>query len=139
MENCSVESRGGVDCGHGGTGKAERDWSLSVSPQTSEVPPQEHGLGTPVDWVCLGSNTGRGWCQTERPICSPQSLSLCDGSEGAQSVEEGASLTVGIPPPASRDKRAEETDRGEAVIDQSSYEGRRTHARCMHGCHCDGA
>ncbi|TNN70164.1 A-kinase anchor protein 13 [Liparis tanakae] len=75
--------------------------------ETSEVPPQEHGPGTPVDRVCLGSNTGRARCQ---------SLSLRDGSEGAQSVEEGASLTVGSPPPAGRDKRAEDTDRGEAAI-----------------------
>ncbi|KAM6950058.1 A-kinase anchor protein 13 isoform 3-T4 [Lycodopsis pacificus] len=121
VENCSVESRGGVDCGHGGTGKTERDWSLSVSAPASEAWPREHGLGAPADWVCLGSNTGRDCYQTEQqgreqPVVSAQSLSSCDRSKGAQSGEEGASVTVGIPPPASGDKRAEETDRGEAVI-----------------------
>ncbi|XP_031704585.1 A-kinase anchor protein 13 isoform X5 [Anarrhichthys ocellatus] len=122
VENCSVESRSGVDCGHGGTGKTERDWSLSVSAPASEVRPREHGLSPPADWVCLGSNTGRDCYQTEQQqgreqlVVSTQSLSSCDRSEGAQSGEEGASLTVGIPPPASGDKWAEETDRGEAVI-----------------------
>ncbi|KAK9543065.1 hypothetical protein VZT92_000875 [Zoarces viviparus] len=121
VENCSVESRSGVDCGHGGTGMTERDWSLSVSAPASEVRPREHGLGAPADWVCLGSNTGRDCYQTEQQgreqlVVSTQSLSSCDRSKGALSGEEGASLTVGIPPPASSDKRAEETDRGEAVI-----------------------
>ncbi|XP_044038305.1 A-kinase anchor protein 13 isoform X3 [Siniperca chuatsi] len=121
VENCSVESSSSVDCGHGETGNAEKDWSLSVSTPISEVRPQEHGLGPPEDWVCLSSNTGRDYCQTEeegteQPVVSTQSLSLCDRSEEAQSEAEGKSLTVGILPPAGCGKQAEETDRGEAVI-----------------------
>ncbi|XP_070758273.1 A-kinase anchor protein 13 [Enoplosus armatus] len=121
IENCSVESGSSVDCGHGESGNAETDWSLSVSIPTSEVRPQEHGLGPPDDWVCLSSNTGRDYWQTEeegreQPVVFTQSLSLCDRSEGAQSEVEGESLTVGILPPAGCDKQASETDRGEAVI-----------------------
>ncbi|XP_037647281.1 A-kinase anchor protein 13 isoform X3 [Sebastes umbrosus] len=126
VENCSVESRNS-DCGHGESGNAERDWSLSVTSPTSETRPQEHGLGPPADWVCLSSNTGRDYCQTEQegreqPVVSTQTLSLRDRSEGAQSREGGEILTVGIPPPAGCDKQAEETDRGEAVI----WEGQET-------------
>lgn len=121
VENCSVESRSSVDCGHGETGNAEKDWRLSVSTPTSEVHPQEHGLGPPEDWVCLSSNTGRDYWQTEeegreKPVVSTQSLSLCDRSEGPQSDPEGESLTVGILPPAGCGKQAEEADRGEAAI-----------------------
>uniref|UniRef100_A0A7N6C500 Uncharacterized protein n=1 Tax=Anabas testudineus TaxID=64144 RepID=A0A7N6C500_ANATE len=43
---------------------------------------------------------------------------LCGSSEGAQSETEGTSLTVGILPPAVCGKQAEETDRGEAVIQE---------------------
>ncbi len=120
-ENCSVESRNSVDCGHGETGNAEIDGSLSVSTPPSEVYPQEHGLGPPEDWVCLSSNTERDYRQTEeegreQSVVSTQSLSLCDRSEGPRSEAEGESLTVGILPPAGCGKQAEETDRGEAVI-----------------------
>ncbi|XP_035508388.1 A-kinase anchor protein 13 isoform X5 [Morone saxatilis] len=119
-ENCFVESSSSVHCGHGETGNAEKDWSLSVSTPASEVRPQVHGLGPPEDWVCLSSNTESDYCQTEegreQPVVSTQSLSLCDRSEGAQSEAEGESFTVGILPPAGCGKQAEETDRGEAVI-----------------------
>ncbi|XP_070708917.1 A-kinase anchor protein 13 isoform X2 [Pempheris klunzingeri] len=120
-ENCSVESTSSVDCGHGETGNAERDCSLSVSTPKSEVRTQQHGLGPPEDWVCLSSNTWRDYCQTEKegretPAVSTQSLSLCGWSEGARRAAGGESLSVGIPPPAGRGKQAEETDRGEAVI-----------------------
>lgn len=122
-ENCSVESSSSVDCGHCETGNIEKDWSLSVSTPKSEVSPQEHGLGPPEDWVCLSSNTWRDYCQTEeegreQPAVSTKSLSLCDRSEGAQSEAEGESLTVGIIPPARYGGQAEETDRGEAVIQE---------------------
>uniref|UniRef100_A0A3B4XXH8 Alanyl aminopeptidase, membrane n=1 Tax=Seriola lalandi dorsalis TaxID=1841481 RepID=A0A3B4XXH8_SERLL len=120
VENCPVESSV-VDCEHSKPGNAEKDWSLSVSTPTSEVRPQEHGLGSPEERVCLSSNTERDYCQTEeegreQPVVSTQSLSLCDRSEEAQSEPEGASLTVGTLPPAGCGKQAEETDRGEAVI-----------------------
>nr|XP_046262923.1 A-kinase anchor protein 13 isoform X3 [Scatophagus argus] len=122
IENCSVESSSGIDCGHGETGNAEKDWSLSVNLPTSEVGSQEHGLAPPEDWVCLSSNTGRDYCQTEEEegrvqcVVFTQSLSLSDRSKGAQSEAEGESLTVGIPPPAGCGQQAEETDRGEPVI-----------------------
>ncbi|XP_018552910.1 A-kinase anchor protein 13 [Lates calcarifer] len=125
-ENCPAESNR-TDCGHGETGNAEKDWSLSVSTPASEVRPQEYGLGPPEDRVCLSSNTGRDYGHTEeeeeeegreQPVASTQSLSLCNWSEGAQSAAEGANLTVGILPPASCGKQAEETDRGEAVIQE---------------------
>lgn len=117
VENCTVESSI-AGCGHGEPGNAEEDWSLSVS---TEVHPQEHGLGSPEERVCLSSNTGRDYCQREeegreQPVVSTQSLSLCDRSEGAPSEAEGAKLTVGTPPAAGCGKQAEETDRGEAVI-----------------------
>ncbi|GLD55556.1 A-kinase anchor protein 13 isoform X1, partial [Lates japonicus] len=123
-ENCPAESNR-TDCGHGETGNAEKDWSLSVSTPASEVRPQEYGLGPPEDRVCLSSNTGRDYGHTEeeeegreQPVASTQSLSLCNRSEGAQSAAEGANLTVGILPPAGCGKQAEETDRGEAVIQE---------------------
>ncbi|XP_076598220.1 A-kinase anchor protein 13 isoform X3 [Chaetodon auriga] len=121
IENCSAESSSSVDCEHGESGNTEKDWSLSVSTPTSEVRPQEHGLGQPEDWVCLSSNTERDYCQTEEEgreqrVVSTQSLSVCDRSEGAQSEAEGESLTVGILPPAGCSKQAEETDRGDAAI-----------------------
>ncbi|XP_042339869.1 A-kinase anchor protein 13-like isoform X3 [Plectropomus leopardus] len=126
VENGSVESHSGFECGHGDTGNAERDWSLSVSTPASEIHPQEHGLGPPADGVCLSSNTGRDYCQTEQeggkqPVVPTQSL-----SEGAQSGAEGESLTVGILPPADCDKQTEETDSGEAVIweGQEATEGK---------------
>ncbi|XP_059206841.1 A-kinase anchor protein 13 isoform X3 [Centropristis striata] len=129
VENCSVEIHNSVDCGHGETGNAERDWSLSVSTPASEILPQEHVHGPPADRVCLSSNTGRDYCQTEQegreqPVVSTQSLR--DRSEGAQSGAEGESATVGILPPAGCDKQAEETDRGEAVIEegQEATEGK---------------
>ncbi|XP_078017755.1 A-kinase anchor protein 13-like isoform X1 [Epinephelus lanceolatus] len=132
-ENCSVESHSGVDCGHGETGNAERDWSLSVSTPASEIHPQEHGLGPPADWVCLSSSSGRDCCQAEQeggeqPVVPTQSLSLRDRSEGAQSGVERESLTVGILPPEGCDKQAEETDREEAVIweGQEATEGKDT-------------
>ncbi|TDH16650.1 hypothetical protein EPR50_G00000120 [Perca flavescens] len=131
VENCSVESRSSFDCGHGETGNANRVLSLSVSTPTSDLRPQDPGLGPQADWVCLSSNTGRDYCQTEQEgteqtIVSTQSLSLCDRSEGAQSGAEGESLTVGILPPAGCDKQAEETDRREAVIweGQEATEGK---------------
>ncbi|XP_071346230.1 A-kinase anchor protein 13 isoform X3 [Trachinotus anak] len=132
VEDCLVESST-ADCGHGEPGNAEKDESLSVSTPTSEVRPQEHGLGSPEERVCLSSNTGREYCQTEEEereqhVVSTQSLSLCDRSEGAQSEAEGASLTVGTLPPAGCGKQAEETDRGEAVIreGQEATEGEDT-------------
>ncbi|XP_028256825.1 A-kinase anchor protein 13 isoform X2 [Parambassis ranga] len=117
--NCRGESSSGstVDSGQGDIGK----WSLSVNAPTSEVHPQEHGLGPPEDWVCLSLSTGRDYCQTEEgseQTVSTQSLSLCDCSEGAQSGAEGESVTVGIIPPAVSGKQAEETDRREAVIQE---------------------
>lgn len=121
LENGSVENNSSsVDCGHVDAGNAEKDWSLSVSTPESEVRPQETSLNPPEDWVCLSSNTGRDYCQTEeeegrdQPVFPSQSLSLCDGSEEAQSEAERESLTVGILPPAGCGKQAEETDRGEA-------------------------
>ncbi|KAG8001351.1 A-kinase anchor protein 13 [Nibea albiflora] len=119
VENCSVEISSSVDCGHDGTGNSE--WSLSVSTPTSDIRSQEHGLGSLGHRVCLGSKTGRDYCQTEQegkeqPDVSTRTLSLCDRSEGTQSEAEGESLTVGILPPAGCDKQVEETDRGEAVI-----------------------
>ncbi|XP_063737057.1 A-kinase anchor protein 13 isoform X2 [Eleginops maclovinus] len=117
VENCSSESSGRVDCGHGETENAEREWSLSLSDPTPDTRPREHGLSPRLDWVCLSSNTARDYCQAEQegrgqPVVPTQSLR----SEGAG----GESLTVGIflPPPAAEgsDKQAEETDRGEAVI-----------------------
>ncbi|XP_039998623.1 A-kinase anchor protein 13 isoform X2 [Xiphias gladius] len=119
-ENYPEESSS-ADCGHGESGDAEKDSSLSVRSTTSEGGPQEHGLSPPEDWVCLSSNTGRDYCQTEeeggeQSVVFTQSLSLCDRSEGAQREAEGASLTVGILPPAGSGKQAEETDRREAVI-----------------------
>ncbi|XP_032379099.1 LOW QUALITY PROTEIN: A-kinase anchor protein 13 [Etheostoma spectabile] len=121
VENCSVESHSSLDCGHGETGNANRVLSLSVSSPTLDLRTQEHGLGPQADRVCLSSNTGRDYCQTEQegteqPVVSTQSLSLRDRSEGAQSGAEGKSLTVGFLPPAGCDKQAEETDRREAVI-----------------------
>ncbi|XP_044226466.1 A-kinase anchor protein 13 isoform X4 [Thunnus albacares] len=121
QENCSVESSCSVDCGHGETGNAEKDCSLSVSTPASEVRSPEHGLGPPEDWVCLNSNIERDYCQTEeegskRPDVSTQTLSLCDRSEGAQIEAEGGSLTVGTLPLGDCGKQTEETDRGEAVI-----------------------
>lgn len=127
-----MESSSTADCGHGETGNAEKDWSLSVSAPKSEVRPQETGLSPPEDWVCLSSNTGRDYCQTEeegreQPVFSTQSLSLCDRSEGAQSEAERESLTVGILPPGCG-KQPEETDRGEAVIreGQEATKGKET-------------
>ncbi|XP_040907606.1 A-kinase anchor protein 13 isoform X2 [Toxotes jaculatrix] len=119
-ENYPVESSSS-NCGHGETGNTEKDWSLSVSTPTSEVRPQDHGLGPPEDRVCLSSNTGRDYCQMEeeggeQPVVSTQSLNLCGRSEGAQSEAEGPGVTVGILPPAGCGKQAEETDKGEAVI-----------------------
>ncbi|KAF3832163.1 hypothetical protein F7725_025828 [Dissostichus mawsoni] len=113
VENCSVESSSSVDCGHGETGSAERDLSLSLSAPKSDTRPQEHGLGPR---VCLRSNTGRDYCQTEQeargqPVVPTQSLS-------SEAAAEEESLTVGIflPPTEGCDKQAEETDKDEAVI-----------------------
>lgn len=93
-----------------------------MSTPTSEIRLQEHGLGPPEDWVCLSSNTERDYCRTEegseQPVVSTQILSLCDRSEGAQSETEGGSLTVGTLPPGDCGKQTEETDRGEAVIQE---------------------
>ncbi|KAM9860585.1 uncharacterized protein ACBR49_016326 [Aulostomus maculatus] len=120
IENCSVESSSTVDCGHEESGNAERDWSLSVSTPTSDVRPQEHGLGPPEDWVCLSPNIEKDYCQSEegreQPVVSTQNLSLCDRSEGPQSEGEEGGLSVGTLPPAGCGKQAEEADRGEAVI-----------------------
>ncbi|XP_062275977.1 LOW QUALITY PROTEIN: A-kinase anchor protein 13 [Scomber scombrus] len=121
QENCSVESSCSVDYGRDETGNAEKDRSLSVSTPTSEVRPQEHGLGPPEDWVCLNSNTEKDYCQAEeegskQPLVSTHILSLSDSSEEAQSEAKGGSLTVGTLPPGDCGKQTEETDRGEAVI-----------------------
>ncbi|XP_069029524.1 A-kinase anchor protein 13 [Embiotoca jacksoni] len=122
VENCPVESSDTVDCGHSETGNAEKDRSSPVSTPTSEVHPQEHGLGPPEDRVCPSSNSGRDYCRTEeeegreQPGVSTRSLSPCDRGEGAQSEAEGESVNVGILPAAGCGKQAEETDRGEAVI-----------------------
>ncbi|XP_067351168.1 A-kinase anchor protein 13 isoform X2 [Channa argus] len=118
IENGPVECNSTVDCGHGETGNAEKDWRLSP---VLEVHPQKHGLNPPEDRVCLSSNTGRDYCQTEKegkepPVVSTQSLKLHDRSELATSEAEVASLTVGILPPEASSKQAEETDRGDAVI-----------------------
>lgn len=118
-----MESSSSVDCGHGETGDAEKDWSLSMSAPKSEVCLQEHGLSPPEDWVCLSSNTEKDYSQTEeegkeQPVVSTQSLTLCDNSQGEQSGVESESITVGILPPASFGKQAEETDRQEAVIQE---------------------
>lgn len=110
-----------VNGGYSDAGKAERGWSLSLSTQKSELCPQEHGLSSPEDRVCLSPNTGRNYCQTEeegkeQPVVATQNLTSCDRSEESQSEAEKGSLSVGIPPPAACGKHAEETDRGEAVI-----------------------
>ncbi|XP_051796912.1 A-kinase anchor protein 13 isoform X3 [Acanthochromis polyacanthus] len=119
-ENCPLENSSTVECGPGENGNAEKDRGLPVSTPTSEIRPQEHGLGPPEDWVCLSSNTEGDHCQAEeegeRTVVSTQSLSLCGRSDGAPSEAEGESVTVGILPPAGCGKQAEETDRGEAVI-----------------------
>ncbi|KAK1891195.1 A-kinase anchor protein 13, partial [Dissostichus eleginoides] len=111
VENCSVESSSSVDCGHGETGSAERDLSLSLSAPKSDTRPHEHGLGPR---VCLRSNTGRDYCQTEQegrgqPVVPTQSLS-------SEAAAEEESLTVGIflPPTEGCDKQAEETDKDDA-------------------------
>ncbi|XP_035760651.1 A-kinase anchor protein 13 [Neolamprologus brichardi] len=122
LENCPVESSSTVDCRHSAPGNAEKDCSLTVSTPTSEVHPQEHGLVPPEDWVC--SNTERDYSKAEeeeeqeRPVVSMQGLSLSDRTEGVQSEAEGKGLTVGILPQAGCGKQAEETDRGEAVIQE---------------------
>nr|XP_020472784.1 A-kinase anchor protein 13 isoform X3 [Monopterus albus] len=125
VENCPVKNSSVVDCGHGETGNADKDWSLSVSTPTIEEHPQEHGLSPPEDGVCLSANTGRDDCQAEeegreQPVVSAQRLSWCDRSEGAESEAEAASLTVGILPLAACSKQAAETDRGEAVIQEAA-------------------
>lgn len=116
-----MEKASSVGCGHGETGKTEKDLSLFMSAPKLEVRLHEYGLGPPEDWACLSSNTGRNCCQTEeegreKPVVSTQSLSLCDKSEGAQSQAEGESVIVEILPIAACGKQAEEADRGEAVI-----------------------
>uniref|UniRef100_A0A672FVP9 Si:dkey-172h23.2 n=1 Tax=Salarias fasciatus TaxID=181472 RepID=A0A672FVP9_SALFA len=129
VENVPPRSDSTESCGDGETGAAEEDLTSPESIFTSEVTPQEHGLGPPEDWVCLSSNAGGEHCQTEeeeekekeeegkeQPVVSTQSLSLCDRSEAEQSEAKGESLTVGILPPTDCDKQAEETDRGETVI-----------------------
>ncbi|XP_029353314.1 A-kinase anchor protein 13 isoform X3 [Echeneis naucrates] len=115
-------------------GNAENDESLCVSAPTSEVCPQEDGLGSPEERACVSSNTGRDYCQAEedereQPLGSTQSLTLCDRSDGAQSEAEGASLTVGTPPPAGGGEQAEEADRGEAVI-REGQEATKGEDRC---------
>lgn len=140
MENNNNSSNG--DCGHVEAGNAEKDWSLSVSTPESEVRPQETSLNPPEDWVCLSSNTGRDYCQTEeekgrdQPVFSSQSLNLCDSSEGAQSEVERESLTVGILPPAGCGKQAEETDRGEAECreGQEATKGKETSEQEAENC-----
>ncbi|XP_026149979.1 A-kinase anchor protein 13 isoform X3 [Mastacembelus armatus] len=123
VENCPVKSSSVVDCGHGESENAEKDWSLSVSTPAIEVHPQEHGHSPPEDRVCLSSNTEGDYCQAEeegreQSVVSTQSLSVCDSSAEAQSEAEGEGLTVGILPPAVCGKQAEEADRGEAVIQE---------------------
>ncbi|XP_028329145.1 A-kinase anchor protein 13 isoform X2 [Gouania willdenowi] len=118
-ESLSVNSCGTANSGHGVTGIAENQQSLSFSNQTSELLLREHGLGPPEDWVCLSSNADREKCQMkeeegrERPV-STQSLS--DRSEAVQKELREESLTVGILPPANCVEQGEEADRGEAVI-----------------------
>lgn len=126
-ENSAVESGNSVDCGHGGSGNAEKECISPVNAPTSEIRLQEHGLGPPEDRVGLSSSSEGEHCQTEEEgrECSAvfsQSLSLCDRSEGAQGEAEGESVTVGILPTADCGKWAEETDRGEAVIQEEQGE-----------------
>ncbi|XP_075321668.1 A-kinase anchor protein 13 isoform X4 [Odontesthes bonariensis] len=122
----TVDTVGTVDCGHGEIGNAEKDCCTFVSAPTSEIRPQEHGLGPPEDWVCLGSNCEGELCQTEeeegreQPVVSSQSLSLCDRSEGAQGETEGGILPAAA---ASCGKQAKEGDRGEAAIREEQGEG----------------
>ncbi|XP_040925926.1 A-kinase anchor protein 13 isoform X2 [Betta splendens] len=121
VEKCPVESCSVVEPGHGETRNSEKDQSLPMSTPTNEVHPQEHGFNPQEERVCLSSNTGRDYCQTEGeamepPAVSTQGLSLCDNSEEAWSETEGTDLTEGILPPAVCGKQAEETDREEAVI-----------------------
>ncbi|KAF7663052.1 hypothetical protein LDENG_00219750 [Lucifuga dentata] len=111
-----------VDGGYAEAGKAERDWSLSLSTQTSKLCPHEHGLGSPEDRVCLSPNTGRNYCQTEeegkeQPVVASQNLSVCDRSEGAQNQ-----AGEGIPPSAACGKQTEETDRGEEAVIREGQE-----------------
>ncbi|KAM6942735.1 A-kinase anchor protein 13 [Xenentodon cancila] len=127
--NSAEESGNTVDCGHGGSGNAEKDCTLPANAPVSEIRPQEHGLGPPEDRVGLSSDSKREHCQTEEEgreysDVSSQSLSFCDGSEGAQGEAEGESATVGILPAAGCGKRAEETDRGDAVIREERGEYR---------------
>ncbi|KAM9764912.1 A-kinase anchor protein 13 isoform 4-T5 [Menidia menidia] len=128
-EHCTPESADSVDCGHGEIGNAEKDCTLFVSDPTSEIRPQEHGLGPPEDWVCLAPNCEGELCQTEeegreQPVVSSQdlSLSLCDRSEGARGEAEGESATAGTPPAAGSGKQAEETGRGETDIREEHRE-----------------
>lgn len=116
-----MESSSVIECGHGETRNSKKDQTLSMSTPTNEVYPQEHGFDPLENRVCLSSNTGRDYCQTEEasmepPAVSTQSSSLCDGSKEAQSETEGTDFTEGIIPPAVCGKQAEETDREETVI-----------------------
>nr|XP_015809407.2 A-kinase anchor protein 13 isoform X3 [Nothobranchius furzeri] len=96
-------------------GEIEKGWSLS-----SELRPLEHGLCPPQDQVCLGSSAEGEPTQTEQEggAVSGQNLNLCDGSDGAEGEAGAESVTVGILAAASCGKHAEETDRGEAVIQE---------------------
>ncbi|CAN9506824.1 unnamed protein product [Ophioblennius macclurei] len=132
VENVPLQGDSAESCGDGDTGTTAKDVTLPESVSTSEVTPQEHGLGPPEDGVCLSSKAGGAPSQAEEEeeekkqekeeegkqqlVVSTQSLSLCDRSEAEQSEAKGESLTVGILPPTDCDKQAEETDRGETVI-----------------------
>ncbi|XP_041844776.1 A-kinase anchor protein 13 isoform X3 [Melanotaenia boesemani] len=123
-ENCTPESGNAVNCGHDEIGNVDKDLSSPLSAPTSEKCPREHGLGPPEDRVCLSSNSEGELCQAEQEeeewreqcVGSSQSLSLCDGSEGAKGEAERESATVGILPAASCGKQAEEADTGKAAV-----------------------
>lgn len=122
LVNCPVESCGAVDCRHGEAGGSERGCSLTASAPTSEEHPREHGLVPPEGWACADSERDYSKAAEEeeeevaaaqeQPIVSTQSLSFSERTEGVQSEAAGKGLTVGIPP------QAEETDRGEAAIQE---------------------
>ncbi|XP_034040397.1 A-kinase anchor protein 13-like [Thalassophryne amazonica] len=111
-----------VDGGCGGPENAVEGWTLSPSTQLSVLHLQEHGHSLPEDRVCLSSNTGRDYSHTgeeegrEQHGASAQNLSLCDGSEEAQSEGEAVRLAVGIPFPPACGKQKQEASRGKPVI-----------------------
>lgn len=83
---------------------------MSGSSLPAEIPAREHGPGPTEEQACLGPDAeGADCCQA---VVSTQSLSFCDRSE------EGGSPAVGSPALVGSVNQAEETDRGEAAIEE---------------------